>query len=142
MFRFLLVLDFIDFSFFFDLLFCFFSFFLIFRFFSCSVHWGQVHGNARHGRSRHPPTKVFEIIKLILRPEVAKKCWPHPMCCWPSWKLNSTTEPSNDVDVPLGAEVRLSLHRPVHVFLNFTLLAAFVKLPSVPHKLKLEAEQG
>ena len=30
--------------------------------------FGQVKGNARYGRLRHPPTKVFKFVKLTLGP--------------------------------------------------------------------------
>ena len=54
--------------------FSFFSLFLlaflfIFEFFTV----GQVKGNARDGRSRYQPTKVFEFVKLILRPQKSKQ---------------------------------------------------------------------
>ena len=81
------------FFFFFDFLFCFFFFFFVaflifcFVFFSFFLFFfkekenkaknarkkGKMKRNAskrddRHGRSRHRQTKVFEIVKLILRP--------------------------------------------------------------------------
>ena len=46
-----------DFSIFLILFYCFF--FVFSRFFA----FGQVKGNARDGRSRHRPTKVFEFVK-------------------------------------------------------------------------------
>ena len=44
--------------------FLFMFFFVFWKFFT----FGQVKGNARCGRSRHRPIKVFEFVKLIFRP--------------------------------------------------------------------------
>ena len=50
--------------------------FLIFLFFfERFLTFGQVTGNARDGRSRHRPTKVFEFAKLILRPRRSQSTW-------------------------------------------------------------------
>ena len=48
-------------AFFFFFSFLFFSFFKGFFFI-----FGQAKGTARHGRSRHPPTKVFEFCEVNL----------------------------------------------------------------------------
>ena len=63
------------------LTFCFFYLFLSFFFFLSFhevLYIRAVKGNARHGRSVATPTKVFDFVKIILRP------WRSESATWPA----------------------------------------------------------
>ena len=50
---------------------------LLILFFEKFLVFGQVEGSARNGRSRNQPTKVFEFVKLILRPQRSQQKMKH-----------------------------------------------------------------
>ena len=76
----------------------FFSFFFCLRFFSFFVFFFSLHSGRpkeRHGRSRHRPTKVFEFVKLILRPRRSQKIrdpWKNRMHFHPLQHMRSFEE--------------------------------------------------